>query len=297
MYHNPVLLHESIKGLNIRPDGIYVDATFGGGGHSKEILRRLEKGRVIAFDQDKDAMENKIENENLVLLHANFRFMRHFLKLYKLIPVDGILADLGISSHQIDIPERGFSTRFDADLDMRMNKNNPVSGVNIINDYTEQDLQRIFRDYGEINNYKKLSASIIKRRTNQAIIKISELKDGISDCYPRSMENKYLAKVFQAVRIEVNQELEALKSFLEESVKSVKQGGRIAIITYHSLEDRLVKNFFKSGNFKGEVKKDFYGNPLTEIKMINKKPIRPLAEETEINRRSRSAKLRIAEKI
>lgn len=297
MYHNPVLLHESIAGLNIKADGIYVDATYGGGGHSKEILGKLTGGKLIAFDQDEDALENKIEDENLILVHANFRFMRNFLKLHKLIPVDGILADLGISSHQIDIPERGFSTRFDADLDMRMNKSNRLNGAEIINDYPEKDLQRIFRDYGEISNYRKLAALIIKNRAKRPIIKISELKDAISGCYPISMENKYLAKVFQAIRIEVNQELEALKTFLQQSVKSLKKGGRIAVITYHSLEDRIVKNFFKAGNFDGEIKKDFYGNPLTELKVLNRKPVRPSEEEMEKNRRSRSAKLRIAEKI
>ena len=297
MYHTPVLLQESIAGLAIKPDGIYVDVTFGGGGHSKEILKHLNTGRLLAFDQDEDAIKNKIDHHGFELVHSNFIFMRNYLKLHKALPVNGILADLGVSSHQFDVPERGFSTRFNSILDMRMNQNSSLTGSKIINTYSKEDLIQIFRNYGEINNAPTLAEAIIRNREESKIEKVAELKEAIQHCYKNNLENKYLARVFQAIRIEVNQELNALKLFLKQSVKSMVSGSRLVIITYHSLEDRLVKNFFRSGNFEGEIQKDFYGNQLVELKIINKKPIVPSKDEVSKNSRSRSAKLRIAEKI
>lgn len=297
MYHQPVLLTESIEGLNIKENGIYIDATYGGGGHSKEILKKFEKGSLIAFDHDQDALINKIEDERLILINQNFRYMRNFLKLYKALPVDGILADLGISSYQIDKAERGFSVRFEGDLDLRMNRRKSLTAQQVVNEYSVSKLKDIFQSYGELKNAYKVAMNIDNARSGKAIKTTTELMEATQKCAPRGLENKFYAKLFQALRIEVNDELGALKQLLEQSVDLLASGGRIVVISYHSLEDRLVKNFFKSGNLKGEVEKDFYGNSQTPFKLINRKPITAGAKELEENKRSRSAKLRIAEKI
>jgi 16S rRNA (cytosine1402-N4)-methyltransferase len=298
MYHKPVLLTESINLLVTNPGGVYVDVTFGGGGHSAEILRHLNsEGRLIAFDQDSDAIMNEIDDKRFTLINQNFRFLKNFLRLYNSIPVDGILADLGISSYQIDNPERGFSFRFDSELDLRMNKKQSVTAKTVLNSYTENQLFELFKNYGEIANAKKLSRVIIEARSSKEITTTSQLLEIISSCViDKRQENKYSAKVFQALRIEVNQEIEALKEMLVQSVDCLKKGGRIAVISYHSLEDRLVKNFFRSGNFDGIQQKDFYGNVNTPFILVNRKPIFPCETEINENNRSRSAKLRIAEK-
>lgn len=298
MYHKPVLLTESTNLLITNPGGVYVDVTFGGGGHSAEILKRLNsEGRLIAFDQDSDAIMNEIDDKRFTLINQNFRFLKNFLRLYNSIPVDGILADLGISSYQIDNPERGFSFRFDSELDLRMNKKQSVTAKTVLNSYTENQLFELFKNYGEIANAKKLSRVIIEARSSKEITTTSQLLEIISSCViDKRQENKYSAKVFQALRIEVNQEIEALKEMLVQSVDCLKKGGRIAVISYHSLEDRLVKNFFRSGNFEGIQEKDFYGNVNTPFLLVNRKPILPGEAEINENNRSRSAKLRIAEK-
>jgi 16S rRNA (cytosine1402-N4)-methyltransferase len=297
MYHNPVLLKESIEGLAVNPKGIYVDVTFGGGGHSRQILKRLTSGKLIAFDQDEDSLKNKIEDERFTLVNSNFRYLKNFLQLYDSIPVDGILADLGVSSYQIDNAERGFSTRYNGILDLRMDKRNKLNGTKIINNYSEDELNKIFYQFGEIKNASKLTSIIVEKRKKSEIKTIYQFIEAINTCVPKGKENKYLAKVFQAIRIEVNNELDALKEFLKQSTQVLKSGGRLVVISYHSLEDRLVKNFMKSGNFEGEILKDFYGNPLVEFKLITKKPIIAAVSEIEKNSRARSAKLRIAEKI
>ena len=296
-FHNPVLLNESIEGLNIQEEGIYVDATYGGGGHSTEILKRLKTGRLIAFDQDEDAVKNKIEDKRLVLLHNNFRYLKRFLRYQDALPVDGILADLGVSSHQFYQAERGFSTRFDGLPDMRMDKRKEFSAMQIINDYEEEKLSGIFNQYGEIYNHKKLASIIVESRKKENIKTIDKLKNIIVPCIPKGKENKYLAKVFQALRIEVNEELDALKELLTQSAEVLKQGGRLVVISYHSLEDRLVKNFIKTGNFEGIVNKDFFGNTIAPFEQVNRKVIVPNENEISINSRARSAKLRIAKKI
>ncbi len=297
MYHKPVLLNECIAGLAIRPDGIYVDVTFGGGGHSKEILRNLGEGQLVAFDQDEDAIANKPEDDRLLLVKSNFRYLKNFLQLYKQLPVDGILADLGISSHQIDDAERGFSTRFNADLDMRMDRNHSVSAKEVVNTYSFEQLKNIFHLYGELKSAYKIANHLINVRSDKEIATTNELKDVLSGFAPRNKEQKFYAQVFQALRIEVNEELQALREMLEQSLGVLKPGGRLVVISYHSLEDRLVKNFLKTGNFEGKLEKDFYGNPKVDFKLINKKPIVSTEKELEENTRSRSAKLRIAEKI
>jgi 16S rRNA (cytosine1402-N4)-methyltransferase len=296
MYHKPVLLKEAIEGLNIKSDGIYVDVTFGGGGHSAEILKKLKKGKLIAFDQDEDAQKNKIDDEKLTLIKQNFRYMKNFLRLYNLIPVDGIIADLGISSHQIDSAERGFSFKYDGELDLRMSQQSPLNAKKIINEYSEESLKNIFFEYGEIRESAKLTKAIVQSRKNKTINKTDELKSVIEFLATKGKENTFFAKVFQALRIEVNNELGALKELLLQSSEVLKKGGRLAIISYHSLEDRLVKNFIKTGNFEGELKKDFYGNPVLLFNAINKKVILPDESEIMNNNRARSAKLRIAEK-
>lgn len=297
-YHNPVLLKESIDGLNIKNDEICVDVTFGGGGHSKEILKRLgEDGKLFAFDQDKDAEANSLKDERFELVKQNFRYLKNYLKFYQIAQVDCILADLGVSSHQFNEGERGFSIRFEGPLDMRMNQSGELTAEKIVNDYEEEDLIRIFKEYGEVNNAKKLVFEIINKREEGRISRTQELIEIIESCVPRKLRNKYLAQVFQALRIEVNDELGALKEMLEQSYEVLKQGGRLSVITYHSLEDRLVKNFFKMGKFEGELEKDFYGNPQLKFKQINRKPILPSEEEIKNNNRARSAKLRIAEKL
>ncbi len=297
MYHNPVLLKESIEALAIDPKGIYVDATFGGGGHSRQILKHLSSGKLFAFDQDEDSFDNVIDDDRFFFIRQNFRYLINFLKLHKATPVNGILADLGVSSHQFDVAGRGFSTRLPGKLDMRMNRNLKVTAASILNEYPEDKLIRVFSNYGEIRNSKKLAFVITRNRKLKAISNIDEFKEVIGECVQKGKENKYYAQVFQALRIEVNDELGALKDMLQQSLNALISGGRIVIISYHSLEDRIVKNFFKSGNFKGEINKDFYGNPVVPFKQINRKPIMPDSDEISINSRARSASLRVAEKI
>lgn len=296
MYHQPALLTESIDGLDINPAGTYVDVTFGGGGHSKVILNNLKDGRLIAFDQDQDALNNKLDDPRFTFINQNFKFLTNFLRLYKAIPVDGILADLGISSYQIDNPVRGFSTRFDAELDLRMNQKAGISAKDIINQYTLDDLKRIFLEYGEFHNAYHISQAIISARNNSEIETTAQLKNILIKYAERGRENKFFARIFQALRIEVNNEMETLKDFLKQSTTLLKPGGRLVVISYHSLEDRLVKNFMKSGNFEGKIEKDFYGNVIAPFKSITRKPLVPSEKELEINPRSRSAKLRIAER-
>jgi len=297
MYHTPVLLKESIQGLMIESGGTYVDATFGGGGHSMEIMKQIGKGRLIAFDRDADTLNNVIKDKNFILVNSDYRYIKNFLRLHDAIPCDGILADLGVSSHQIDAPERGFSTRFDGELDMRMDKRNPLSAANVVNNYAEHDLMVIFSKYGEIKNSKRLASVITHARNANPIHSTTELKAIAQECASRGQENKYLAQVFQSIRIEVNRELESLETFLEKGMEVLKPGGRMVVISYHSLEDRLVKNFFRSGNTEGRKEQDFYGNIQTGIQAITRKPVVPGQEEIDRNPRARSAKLRIAEKI
>ena len=297
MFHEPVLLKESIEGLNIKEEGIYIDATYGGGGHSHEILKHIGNGSLIAFDQDQDALVNKEDDDRLILINQNFRYMKNFLKLYKAVPVDGILADLGISSYQIDKPERGFSLRFEGALDLRMNQKKGLSAKQIVNKYPVGKLKEIFWNYGELKNGSKIAREIETTRSRKEIATTKQLQEATIKCAPKGLENKFYAKLFQALRIEVNDELGSLKDLLNQSVELLDKGGRMVVISYHSLEDRLVKNFLKSGNFEGQIEKDFYGNPLVQFKLISKKPVVPTEEETKRNRRARSAKLRIAEKI
>jgi len=297
-YHNPVLLKESIDGMDISNNEVCVDVTFGGGGHSREILKRLgSEGRLFGFDQDKDAVANSLPDERFTLVKQNFRYLKNFLKFHKAVPVDCVLADLGVSSHQFNEGERGFSIRFEGPLDMRMNQSGDLTAEKIINDYTEAELIRIFKEYGEVRNAQKLAFEIVSTRDSGRITKTIELITIIEDCVPGKFRNKYLAQVFQALRIEVNDEMGALKDMLEQSYEVLKPGGRLSVITYHSLEDRLVKNFFKKGKFDGELEKDFFGNPQLKFKLINRKPIIPTEEEVKNNNRARSAKLRVAEKL
>jgi len=281
----------------IESGGTYVDATFGGGGHSMEIMKQIGKGRLIAFDRDADTLNNVIKDKNFILVNSDYRYIKNFLRLHDAIPCDGILADLGVSSHQIDAPERGFSTRFDGELDMRMDKRNPLSAANVVNNYAEHDLMVIFSKYGEIKNSKRLASVITHARNANPIHSTTELKAIAQECASRGQENKYLAQVFQSIRIEVNRELESLETFLEKGMEVLKPGGRMVVISYHSLEDRLVKNFFRSGNTEGRKEQDFYGNIQTGIQAITRKPVVPGQEEIDRNPRARSAKLRIAEKI
>lgn len=297
-YHNPVMLHECMEGLNIKPDGVYVDVTFGGGGHSREILKNLgPQGRLLAFDQDVDAQKNIPDDGRLTFIDQNFRYLKNNCRLQGAISVDGILADLGVSSHQFDQPERGFSIRFDADLDMRMDQTGSLTAKEVVNTYSEEDLHKIFGLYGEIQNAKTLAKTIVTARLNAAINTVAELKQVIAKLIPRGKENKYLAQVFQALRIEVNQELEALREFLEQSVEVLKPGGRLVVMSYHSLEDRLVKNFIATGKFKGEVEKDFFGNQIKPLEAVTRKAITATEEEIKQNNRARSAKLRVAVKV
>lgn len=296
-YHNPVLLHPTVDGLNIKPDGIYVDVTFGGGGHSKEILRRLgPNGKLFAFDQDEDALVNALPDERFTLINENFRFIKRFLRFYGVKGVDGILADLGVSSHQFDVPERGFSTRFDAGLDMRMSQKNDLNAYRVVNEYEEQDLRRVFFDYGELKNAPVLARTIVEARRDYPIKTTDELKDVLKKFLPEKVRNKILAQIYQAIRIEVNQEMDVLKEFIEQSLEILNPGGRLSVISYHSLEDRLVKRFIKNGMFEGEPERDFFGNYSVPFKTIGKLIV-PDDEEIKINNRARSAKLRIAEKI
>ncbi len=297
MYHDPVLLSESIEGLNIKEGGTYIDTTYGGGGHSREILKKIGNGSLIAFDQDKDALANKPDDSRLILINQNFRFMRNFLKLYKAVPVDGILADLGVSSHQFDKAERGFSIRFDAELDLRMNRDKGFTAKDIVNSYSVNQLKEIFQNYGELKNAWRISQMIEKARKDKEIKTTNQLKEILVKAAKPGQENKFYARVFQALRIEVNDELGSLKEMLKQTVDVLGKDSRLVVISYHSLEDRLVKNFMKSGNFEGKIEKDFYGNPLVDFKLISRKPIVPTEKEILRNSRARSAKLRIAEKI
>ncbi len=297
-YHKPVMLTECIEGLNIKPDGIYVDVTFGGGGHSREILKRLgPQGRLLAFDQDADAQKNLPQDDRLTFIDQNFRYLKNNCRLQGAISADGILADLGVSSHQFDQPERGFSIRFDADLDMRMDQAGSLTAKDVVNNYTEEQLHRIFGIYGEIKNAKSLARTLVTVRLNKTIQTVADLKSSIGALIPKGKENKYLAQVFQALRIEVNQELEALKEFLEQSVDVLKSEGRLVVMSYHSLEDRLVKNFIAKGKFHGEVEKDFFGNQIKPLESLTRKAIVASEQEVKENNRARSAKLRIAVKI
>lgn len=296
-YHSPVLLHECLGGLNIQPAGTYVDVTFGGGGHSKEILRQLNsEGRLFAFDQDEDAQRNRINDQRFELIAENFASIESELKKRNVNGVDGILADLGISSHQIDEAERGFSTRFEGPLDMRMDRSKGMTAADVVNEYEEPELKRIFRTYGEVDNAGRLVKAISEARAEEKLKTINDLKKAIEHCTPKGKEFRYLAKVFQALRIEVNQEMKALEQLLAGSASVLKPGGRLVVISYHSLEDRMMKNFSRSGNTEGKIEKDFFGNVITPFMLINRKPIVPSEKEIETNSRARSAKLRIIEK-
>ncbi len=296
-YHNPVLLKETVDGLDIRPDGIYVDVTFGGGGHSKEILKRLdERGKLFAFDQDQDAQGNILEDNRFVLIPENFRYVKRFLRLHGLRKVDGILGDFGVSSHQFDVAERGFSTRFESDLDMRMNQNDALSAYHVVNDYEEEDLRRVFWQYGELRNAPKLARAILGSREKEVIKTSEQLKEVLRMFLPKHKEHKILAQIYQAIRIEVNQEIEALKEFLTQTEQLLETGGRLSLISYHSLEDRLVKRYIRNGLFEGEPEKDMYGNFEVPFKKIGKLII-PSQEEINSNNRARSAKLRIAQRL
>ena len=295
-YHNPVLLKETVDGLNIQPDGVYVDVTFGGGGHSKEIVTRLgANGKLFAFDQDEDAWENALPDDRFTLIQENFRYIKRFLRFHGVKQVDGILADLGVSSHQFDVPERGFSTRFDADLDMRMSKRNELDASKVINEYDEANLKRVFLDYGELKAAPAIARTIVEARERATIKTTDELKIVLNKYLPEQFKNKILAQIYQAVRIEVNQEMEVLKEFLEQSLEILKPEGRLSVISYHSLEDRLVKRFMKNGLFEGEPERDFFGNFSVPFRIIEKLIV-PTEAEIKLNNRARSAKLRIAEK-
>lgn len=297
-YHVPALLKESVDGLNVQPNGTYVDVTFGGGGHSREIMRRLGKeGHLLAFDQDMDAYVNKIEDARFIFVHSNFRYLRNFLHYYGVEKIDGLLADLGVSSHHFDDESRGFSFRFDGELDMRMNRNAALKASDVLNDYTESKLADIFYVYGEMRNARLIARAIVKERMVAPINTVQRFLDVLKPFVGKDKEKKDLARIFQALRIEVNDEMDTLRKLLYDAVKVLKPGGRIAILTYHSLEDRIVKNFFKTGNFEGKLEKDFYGNPIVPLRLVNNKVIVASDEEVEANPRARSAKLRIAEKI
>ena len=296
-YHNPVLRQLSVDYLVTNPNGTYVDVTYGGGGHSRCILEKLDQGRLIAFDQDSDAQSQLLEDERFTFVASNFKNLNRFLKYHQAFPVDGILADLGVSSHQFDTPERGFSYREDGVLDMRMNTQTGKTAQDIVNQYDEKALSDIFYRYGELSDGRTLARRILKAREEQPITTTRQLVEALKPSLIRGKENKSLSKIFQAIRIEVNQEMAVLESFLTQSLDALKEGGRLVVIAYHSLEDRLVKNFMRSGNLSGEVEKDFYGNPQTPFKLVTRKAIQPDIEEITINPRARSAKLRVAEKI
>jgi len=296
-YHNPVLLMETVDGLDIKPDGVYVDVTFGGGGHSKEILKRLgPNGRLFGFDQDEDALANALDDERFTLINENFRFIKRFLRFHNVKSVDGILADLGVSSHQFDVAERGFSTRFDAELDMRMSQKNDLSAYKVVNEYDEANLRRVFYDYGELKNAPAIARVILEAREIEVIKNTEQLKTVLGRFLPAHKSHKILAQMYQAIRIEVNQEMDVLKEFLEQSLEILKPGGRLSVISYHSLEDRLVKRYIKNGMFEGEPERDFFGNFSVPFKTIGKLIV-PNDAEIRINNRARSAKLRIAEKV
>lgn len=299
-YHQPVMLKECIEGLAINPDGIYVDVTFGGGGHSRAILEQLsEKGKLLAFDQDDDAKAEAadIDHPGFYLIRANFRYLKKYLKMYGVTKVDGILADLGISSHQIDTPERGFSTRFDAYLDMRMSENGDTTAQDVVNEYSESDLHKILGMYGEIRNARTVASTLVRARNDKPINTVDELKNVVKKHAPRGREFKFFAQVFQALRIEVNEEIRVLEEMLEQSAEVLKAKGRLVVMSYHSLEDRPVKNYIQKGKFRGEAEKDMYGNVLRPFQAVNRKIITAQENEIEVNNRARSAKLRIAQKL
>ena len=296
-YHSPVLLNEAVGGLDIKNDGVYVDVTFGGGGHSKEILQRIgPKGKLIAFDQDKDALLNTVDDSRFLLINENFKHLKRFLKFHGLTTVDGILADFGVSSHQFDAPQRGFSIRFDAPLDMRMNQDNSLSAQTIINNYEQDDLRCLFKDYGELRSAPALARTIVAGRREAPIETTFQLKSLLSRHLSQGKQNKILAQIYQAIRIEVNNELEVLKSFLMDARAVLKPGGRLSVISYHSLEDRLVKRFIRNGLFEGEAARDIFGNFEVPFKKIGKLIV-PSEQEIKMNNRARSAKLRIAQKL
>lgn len=292
------MLTECLEGLNIKPDGIYIDVTFGGGGHSREILKLLTSGHLYAFDQDEDAREQslRISSPNFTFIRANFRNIRKYLKVYGVSKVDGILADLGISSHQIDTAERGFSTRFEGELDMRMNQASELSAREVVNSWSEEDLHKIFGMYGELKNARSVARNIANARTGTSIVTVSDLKSVLSPLAPRGKENKFFAQVFQALRIEVNEEMRALEEFLLQVPELLNPGGRLVVMSYHSLEDRPVKNFIRSGKFYGEVERDMFGNEIKPLQAVTRKSVEATAEEITVNPRARSARLRIAEK-
>ena len=296
MYHNPVMLKECMEGLNINPQGIYADVTFGGGGHSRAILERLTTGHLYAFDQDEDASTNVFDDDRFTFIPQNFKYFKNFIQLYHGGKIDGVIADLGVSSHQFDTPEKGFSTRFDGPLDMRMSQMTPNDAATVVNTYDHAALTRILRLYGEMQQPQLIASDIIMARETEPIETTEQLKAAVQRRLPRGKENKVLAQLFQALRIEVNQELDALAAFLMQCADVLKPGGRLVVMSYHSLEDRLVKNFMKTGNAEGKEEKDFYGNLLTPYHIITRKPIVPSDKENESNSRARSAKLRIAER-
>jgi 16S rRNA (cytosine1402-N4)-methyltransferase len=295
MYHDPVLLSEAIEGLNINPSGVYVDVTFGGGGHSKTILEKLgDSGRLIAFDQDEDAVKNQFDDERFQLVEANFRFLKNYLRMHGALPVDGVLADLGVSSHQFDTGERGFSTRFDGPLDMRMDQSVKKTAAQIVAEYNEEALERIFKLYGELRKAKLIARELVSIRETESIDTVEKLKSAVERFGPKNKMAQFFAQVFQALRIEVNDELKALEELLVQSVDVLEEGGRLVVISYHSLEDRLVKNFLKTGNFSGKPEKDFYGNLIRPLKPVKNKVTVPTEEEIKRNPRARSAKMRVA---
>lgn len=294
-YHQPVLLHDSVEGLAIKPSGVYVDCTFGGGGHSRHILSKLgPEGKLVVFDKDEDARKNIPDDARLHFVASDFRFIRNYLKFLKITEVDGILADLGVSSHQFDTPERGFSIRFDSELDMRMDRNAALSAAEVMNTYEEGELARVLYEYGELTNSRRVAAKLVAERP---VTNTLRLKEVLAPFYRKQDEHKFLARVFQALRIEVNDEIAGLRDLLTASEELLVSGGRLSVISYHSLEDRLVKNFIRAGNFSGVPEKDFYGNPQVKMKAVNRQVIVPTEEEIKMNNRARSAKLRIAEKI
>lgn len=296
-YHIPALLTETVDGLNVKPDGVYVDVTFGGGGHSREIMRRLgKKGKLVSFDQDLDAYANRIDDPRFVFVRSNFRYLKNFLRYHGIEKVDGVLADLGVSFHHFDVASRGFSFRMDGELDMRMNVKASQKASDVLNEYSEEDLTRIFRVYGELAQPQKMARAVVQAREEKPFVMVQDLLSVAEKLIAKERAKKELACVFQALRIEVNKEMEALKQLLMQSAEVLKVGGRLSVLSYHSLEDRLVKNFMKTGNFDGKVEKDFYGNVIAPLKMTSNKVIVPSAEEVERNPRSRSAKLRVAEK-
>lgn len=298
-YHKPVMLAECIDALEIRADGVYVDATFGGGGHSREILKHLTSGRLIAFDQDDDARleADKVEDRSFTFCHANFMYLKRYLKLNGVTQVDGVLADLGVSSHQIDSPERGFSTRFDGPLDMRMDTGVSQTAAVVLNTYSEEDLHKVFGMYGELRNARTVARLVVQRRVQKEFERTEDLKYALKEVAPRGKENKYFAQVFQALRIEVNDEMKALEDFLHQCGEVIGTSGRLVVMSYHSLEDRMVKNYIQKGKIFGEVEKDLYGNVLKPFEAVNRKPLEASGEEIALNNRARSARLRVAKKI